>query len=142
MINVRLAGGLGNQIFQLACALRHANYDIEKIRLYVDDLSKYKMARKFELSKLFDLQPDFCNAYTSILLKTRLARFQQLYPCFVNDKNFMTKNPLIVEENKLASDILAFMNKTKITNICVFRKGDRKKTIGVIHIHNLLNILN
>jgi len=57
-------------------------------------------------------------------------------------KNFMTKNPLIVEENTLASDILAFMNKKRITNICVFRKGDRKKTIGVIHIHNLLNILN
>ena len=57
-------------------------------------------------------------------------------------KNFMTKNPLIVEENTLATDILAFMNKKKITNVCVFKKGDRKKTIGVIHIHNLLNILN
>ncbi len=57
-------------------------------------------------------------------------------------KNFMTKNPLIVEENMLATDILALMNKKKITNVCVFKKGDKKKTIGVIHIHNLLNILN
>ena len=57
-------------------------------------------------------------------------------------KDFMTKNPLIVEENTLAADILALMNKKKITNVCVFKKGDRNKTIGVIHIHNLLNILN
>ncbi|MDA9598553.1 KpsF/GutQ family sugar-phosphate isomerase [Candidatus Pelagibacter sp.] len=57
-------------------------------------------------------------------------------------KNFMTKNPLIVEENALATDILALMNKKKITNVCVFKKEDKKKTIGVIHIHNLLKILN
>ena len=54
----------------------------------------------------------------------------------------MTKNPYIIEENALATDILAFMNKKKITNICVYKKGNRKKIIGVIHIHNLLNVLN
>jgi arabinose-5-phosphate isomerase len=57
-------------------------------------------------------------------------------------KLFMTKNPYIIEENALATDILAFMNKKKITNICVYKKGNRKKIIGVIHIHNLLNVLN
>ena len=57
-------------------------------------------------------------------------------------KLFMTKNPYIIEENALATDILAFMNKKKITNICVYKKGNRKKIIGVIHIHNLLNFLN
>ena len=56
-------------------------------------------------------------------------------------KKFITKNPYIVEENTLASDILKQMNKRKITNVCVFGKENKKKTIGVIHIHNLLNIL-
>ena len=56
-------------------------------------------------------------------------------------KLFMTKNPFIVEENILASEILFQMNKKKITNICVFKKGNSKKTTGVIHIHNLLNNL-
>ncbi len=56
-------------------------------------------------------------------------------------KLFMTKNPYIVEKNMLITEILAQMNKRKITNVCVFNKENKKKTIGVIHIHNLLNIL-
>ena len=56
-------------------------------------------------------------------------------------KLFMTKNPFVVEENTLASDILNQMNKRKITNVCVYNKKNKRKTIGVIHIHNLLNIL-
>jgi len=56
-------------------------------------------------------------------------------------KLFMTKNPYIVEENMLASEILFQMNKRKITNVCVFKKGTKRKTTGVIHIHNLLNNL-
>ena len=56
-------------------------------------------------------------------------------------KNFMIKNPFVVEENMLASDILAQMNKKKITSACVYKKGNKRKTIGVLHIHNLLKIL-
>ena len=47
----------------------------------------------------------------------------------------------IVEENALASEILSQMNKRKITNVCVYKKNNKKKTIGVIHIHNLLDVL-
>tara|TARA_B100000945_G_scaffold275002_1_gene238724 strand:+ start:337 stop:501 length:165 start_codon:yes stop_codon:yes gene_type:complete len=53
----------------------------------------------------------------------------------------MTKNPYKVEENSLASDVLLLMNKKKITNMCVYKKGNKKKTIGVLHIHHLLNNL-
>ena len=53
-------------------------------------------------------------------------------------KSFMSKNPFVVEENTLISDILFKMNKRKITNACVYKKGNKKKTIGVLHIHNLL----
>ncbi len=56
-------------------------------------------------------------------------------------KFLMTKNPFIVEENMLASEILLQMNKRKITNACVFKEGNKRKTTGVIHIHNLLNDL-
>ena len=56
-------------------------------------------------------------------------------------KSFMTKKPYVVQENFLASEILAQMNKRKITNVCVYQKKDKKKIIGVIHIHNLLKIL-
>ncbi len=56
-------------------------------------------------------------------------------------KQFMTKKPFVVEKNTLATDILNLMNKKKITNICVYDKKNKKKTIGVIHIHNLINAL-
>ena len=59
----------------------------------------------------------------------------------INDlkiKLFMTKNPFSVEENMLASDVLKKLNKKKITSACVFKKNNKRKTIGVLHIHNLI----
>ena len=56
-------------------------------------------------------------------------------------KFLMTKNPVIMEENTLATEILSHMNKKKITNICIFKKGNKRKIIGVIHIHTLINSL-
>ena len=53
-------------------------------------------------------------------------------------KKFMTKNPFTVEENTLASDVLIKMNKRKITSACVYKKGNKRRTVGVLHIHNLL----
>lgn len=53
----------------------------------------------------------------------------------------MTKKPYMVEKNTLATDILHLMNKRKITNICVYEKKNIDKTIGVIHIHNLIEAL-
>ena len=51
-------------------------------------------------------------------------------------KSFMTKNPFMVEENVLATEILKMMNRKKL-QVLVFIKR-KKKTIGVIHIHNIL----
>ena len=56
-------------------------------------------------------------------------------------KNFMTKNPFIVEEDMLATEILTQMNKKKITSACVYKKGNKRKITGVLHIHNLLKNL-
>ncbi len=55
--------------------------------------------------------------------------------------NCMTKKPLAVDKNMLASDVLKLMNKKKITNLCVFDRKNKQKTIGVLHIHNLLDSL-
>ena len=56
-------------------------------------------------------------------------------------KSYMTKNPFKVDENILASDVLSLMNKKKITNVCVYKKENKRKTIGVLSIHHLLNNL-
>ena len=57
--------------------------------------------------------------------------------------HFMTKKPLIVNENMPASKALAIMNDKKITSLLVvsdtdFKKRDKIKLRGIIHIHSLL----
>ena len=53
-------------------------------------------------------------------------------------KNLMSKNPFSGDENTLASDVLFQMNKRKITHVCIYNKENKKKTIGILHIHNIL----
>ena len=64
---------------------------------------------------------------------------------YTNDKNlnkFMTKGPLVVNENMPASKALAIMNEKKITSLLVVSDKDfikANKTLkGIIHIHFLL----
>ena len=53
-------------------------------------------------------------------------------------KNFMSKNPISVEKDTLAAKALSIMNDKKITSLCVYNKSNKNKTIGIIHIHNIL----
>tara|TARA_B110000003_G_C16575220_1_gene505867 strand:- start:42 stop:1013 length:972 start_codon:yes stop_codon:yes gene_type:complete len=53
-------------------------------------------------------------------------------------KDIMTRNPKRVEKNTLAIKALAIMNENKITSLCVINASNKKKTIGIVHIHNLL----
>ena len=46
------------------------------------------------------------------------------------EKSLITKNPYSVEEDTLVLEILTFMNKKKKTNLCVYKKVNKKKTIG------------
>ena len=50
----------------------------------------------------------------------------------------MTTNPISIDQNTLAEKALYIMNTKKITLLCVHNKTNRKKTIGILHIHNLL----
>jgi len=50
----------------------------------------------------------------------------------------MTKNPIKVEKEMLAMKALSIMNDNKITSLCVSNSFNKKQTIGIIHIHNIL----
>ena len=50
----------------------------------------------------------------------------------------MTKNPESIDKNALAAKALSLMNSKKITSLCVYDKRDKSKTIGILHIHNIL----
>ena len=54
-------------------------------------------------------------------------------------KKFMTKSPISIEKDTLAAKALNIMNENKITSLCVYKNGNSKKTIGIIHIHNILS---
>ncbi len=53
-------------------------------------------------------------------------------------KDVMTKNPISIEADVLAAKALSLMNSKRITFLCVHRKKQKNKTIGVLHIHNIL----
>ena len=56
--------------------------------------------------------------------------------------NFVTKNPLVVNENMPAQKALAIMNERQITSLLIVADKDLKKSNktlkGIIHIHQLL----
>ena len=50
----------------------------------------------------------------------------------------MKKNPYSVDKDMLAAAALSRMNSKKITSLCVHEKRKYKKTIGLIHMHDIL----
>ena len=53
-------------------------------------------------------------------------------------KNIMTKRPLSVDKDMLAIQCLNLMNSKRITSLLVHKNNKKNKTIGVLHIHNVL----
>ena len=51
----------------------------------------------------------------------------------------MKKNPISVDINLLASEALSIMHTNKITSLCVHKNKKKNKTVGIIHIHNILD---
>ena len=54
-------------------------------------------------------------------------------------KDVMTKNPLSVNKDTLAAKSLSIMSENKITSLCVHNNKNKKRTIGILHIHHILN---
>lgn len=147
MIYVRLAGGLGNQIFQLiAGILLSQKNSINKIILDDSALNKYDIKRDNELLKFFDLnklniQIVFKN---NIITKLRLPKLLSLSLgkySLVSDKNFQNiiKSPnksfllldgyfqeCLTQEN--------FDDEIKLLKEIFITKKISKKEVCVIHI--------
>ena len=50
----------------------------------------------------------------------------------------MKKNPISVDCETLAATALSIMNSKKITSLCIHKNRNKKKTIGIIHMHDIL----
>ena len=77
---------------------------------------------------------------TGIITDGQIRRVSQkkkdLYSLKV--KEIMTKNPISVSKEMLAIKALSIMNENKITSLCVNHFSKKNQTIGIIHIHNIL----
>ena len=109
---------------------------------FVNENLKMKDALKVLNSKKlgFVLVRDKKNLLKGIISDGDFRRFtqkkQNLHNLLV--KQIMTKNPIGIDKNELAAKALSIMNNKKITSLCVFNKKNKYKTIGVLHIHNIL----
>ena len=77
---------------------------------------------------------------TGIITDGQIRRFNQKNPDLLATKvnKVMTRNPISVEKNDLAVKALSIMNNKKITSLCVFNKKNKNKTIGILHVHTIL----
>ena len=78
---------------------------------------------------------------TGIITDGQIRRFKLKRNDFhsLHVKDVMTKNPISVDKDMLAAKSLALMNNKKITSLIVHNKKNKFKTIGIIHVHNILN---
>ena len=109
---------------------------------FVNENVKMKEALKILSSKKlgFLLVRDKKKLTKGIITDGELRRLTQKKPDLHNTlvKEIMTKNPIGIDKNELAAKALSLMNIKKITSLCVYNKKNKLKTIGVLHIHNIL----
>ncbi len=70
-------------------------------------------------------------------IKRLLHKFNDIKK--IKIKDIIKKEPISVQKDLLAAKALKIMNEKKITSLCVCSKLNKKKTIGLIHIHNILD---
>ena len=77
---------------------------------------------------------------TGIITDGDLKRIAQKFSKFDHLilKNVMKKNPVSIDKDTLAASALSLMNSKKITALCVHKNKKVKKTIGIIHMHDIL----
>ena len=105
---------------------------------------KFKDALRVMNQKKLGILVILKNKYIeAIVTDGDLRRELRNYSTNKNLKKFMTKNPLVVNENMPASKALGIMNEKKITSLLVVSDRDYKKRNkvlkGIIHIHFLLD---
>ena len=131
------AGALGAKLKTVEDIMLTGN----KIPFVKEDL-KMKMALKILSDKKLGILivQNKKKQTTGIITDGQIRRFNQKNPNLLTTKvsKVMTKNPIRVEKNDLAAKALSIMNNRKITSLCVFDKKNKSKTIGVLHVHTIL----
>ena len=132
------AGNLGAQLKTVQDIMLTGN----KIPFVKEDL-KMKTAIKILSNKRLGILvvQNKLKKTSGIITDGEIRRFNEkkIYLPTMRVKDVMTKNPVSIDKNALAAKALSLMNSRKITSLCVYDNKDKFKTIGVLHIHNILD---
>ena len=131
------AGSLGSQLRTVEDIMLIGN----KIPFVQENLNMKEALKILSKKKLgFLIIRDKKNYTKGIITDGQIRRFNErknnLYEMSVRE--IMTKNPISIDKNSLAVKALKLMNEKKITSLCVHTKKNKNKTIGILHIHTLL----
>ena len=113
----------------------------EKIPFISEDSNMKEALRVITQKKLGTLiVKNKNNKTTGIITDGQIRRIGQKNDNFhmLKIKKVMTKSPIKIDKEVLAAKALSIMNENKITSLCVYNKSNKSKTIGIIHIHSIL----
>jgi len=132
------AGSLGNKLKTVEDLMITKT----KIPFINENLNVKKALKIISLKKLGTvITRDKKNNTTGILtdgdIKRLLNKFDDIKKLQL--KKIIKKGPISVDKDLLAVKALKIMNDKKITSLCVHSKSKKNKTIGLIHIHNILD---
>ena len=109
---------------------------------FVNENLKMKEALKILNKKGlgFLISRDKYNKTNGIITDGQIRRYNQRRENLhiLKVKDIMTKKPISIDKDALAAKALAVMNSNKITSLCVFNKKRKLHTVGVVHIHHIL----
>ena len=131
------AGSLGSQLRTVEDIMLSGN----KIPFIHENLKMKKALQILSKKKLgFLLIQDKKKLTKGIITDGQIRRFNEkkenLYT--MSAKQVMTKNPISIDKDSLAVKALSLMNEKKITSLCVHNRKNKYKTVGILHIHTLL----
>ena len=131
------AGSLGAQLRTVEDIMLTGN----KIPFIQENLKMKKALQILTRKKLgFLLVQDKKKITKGIITDGQIRRFNEkkenLYE--ITAKQVMTKKPISIDKDSLAVKALSIMNEKKITSLCVHNKRNKNKTIGILHIHTIL----
>ena len=112
-----------------------------KLPLVNENVSMKKAIKIISKKKLGVLLVKNKNGHTTgIVTDGDLKRIAQKYSSFegINVKKVMKQNPISINGDTLAASALSLMNSKKITSLCVHKDKNKNKTIGLIHMHDIL----
>ena len=109
---------------------------------FVNENSKMKLALQIISNKKLGtlIVQNNKKMTTGIITDGQIRRFNEVNNNLqdLTVKKVMTSSPISIDQDTLAEKALSIMNTKKITSLCVHNKNNKKKTVGVLHIHSIL----